>query len=106
MCLAPGMIDRPVFCGHWGETPDYPGKLAKLRDFGTRFMPESDKIQLLRNSRIKYMIFSEKPWADASKEAGEETDNLLPFFRGNLPTPPYLKLRYQNPYADVYEVVL
>ena len=106
MCFTPGLIDRPVYCGHWGETPHFREKLAPLTAFGTRFMDDTRRIALLHDMHVKYLVFSQKRAADNSLDAAEATDDLLPMFRGRIPVPGYLVLRYTNADADVYEVRL
>lgn len=110
MCFLPGLIDRPMYCGHWGETPDYglngAGKMAELRAFGTPTRSDKDRIALLRKMKVGYIIFSQKAASDRSLEETGEIDAVMPIFRGKLPLPSYLKLVYSNADADVYEVDL
>ena len=105
MCITPGLIDRPVYCGHWGETPDFFTKLAELRMFATPRRTDSERIALLRSMHVRYVVFSQKRASDTSFEAAEAADELLPMFRGRIPLPGYLRLRYSNEDADVYEFV-
>ncbi|HLJ54366.1 MAG TPA: hypothetical protein VKT77_04950, partial [Chthonomonadaceae bacterium] len=106
MCFTPGLIDRPVYCGHWGETPSYPDKLKSLNAFATRFMPDTERIALLKSMRVRYLVFSQKRSSDQSQEEADRNDVLMPQFRGDGAAPPYLRRRYSNADADVYEVVL
>ncbi len=104
MCFTPGLIDRPVYCGHWGETPQFKEKLATLTAFPSRLVDDATRREQLRKMHVRFLIFSQKHAEDSSAEEGETLDNLLPIFRGRLPLPSYLFLRYSNPEADVYEV--
>ncbi|HEV2471865.1 MAG TPA: hypothetical protein VGS41_04325, partial [Chthonomonadales bacterium] len=99
-CWAPGMIDRPVYCGHWGETPNYPMKLSELARFALPTTSNSTRIDLLRKMKVRYLMFSQKGQDDPS------ADRLAPMFRGLVNPPPFLTLRYSNRDADVYEVRL
>jgi hypothetical protein len=96
-CFTPGLIHRNVYCGHWGETPDYPSKIRELARFGK--LDEDKQRVLLRKMNVRYLIFSQK------KPTDESADRLFPMFRGRLPLPNYLILSYSNADADVYEVV-
>ncbi len=106
MCFTPGLIDRPVYCGHWGETPHFQDKLAKLTSLGTRFMADADRVALLNSMGVKYLVFSQKRGADTNTAAIEDADTAVPMFRGCIPLPSYLILRYSNQDADVYEIRL
>jgi len=107
MCFAPGMIDREVYCGHWGETPDYNSKLAELNIFESASprMTDDQRAEFLRSTKVRYLVFSQKRASDDSPESADDANSLLPVFRGKQPPPGYLRLRYSNDDADVYEVV-
>jgi hypothetical protein len=103
-CFTPGLIDRRVYCGHWGETPDFGGKLKILRDVELNTTPDSVRRDLLQSMKVRYLLFSQKSARDASSDATEFADRALPIFRGQAPLPPYLQLVHSNEDADVYEV--
>jgi hypothetical protein len=107
MYFTPGMTGRRVYCGHWGETPDYNGKLSLLNTFQSSSgrMTEADRADFLRSMKVRYLVFSQKESSDDSPETAEDADSLVPVFRGRLPLPGYLYWRYGNADADVYEVV-
>ena len=111
-CFTPGLIDRPVYCGHWGETPDYKAKLAELARFGlpAPHMTDDMRIEMLRRTQVKYLVFSQKQSDDSpnpdDRMLGEAADKLAPMFRGYLPIPPYLIKVYTNTDADIYKVQL
>ncbi len=106
MCFTPGLVDRPVYCGHWGETPRYREKLSDLALFSSSSprWDEAKRFEFLRSMHVRYLVFSQKHADDTSEAGADATDSLLPRFRGRLPLPEYLKLRYSNADADVYEV--
>jgi hypothetical protein len=99
-CFAPGLINRHVYCGHWGETPDFPVKLRALSRFAMPGTTDDERIALLRKMHVRYLLFSQKASAD------ESADRLMPMFRERAPLPPYLTRVYSNPDADVYAVTL
>ncbi len=105
-CFAPGLTNRPVYCGHWGETPDYPAKLSEIDRIGlpAPMMTDEARIMLLRKMKVKYLIFSQKQPEETT--LGADADKLLPIFRGDVPLPDYLVKVYSNPDADVYRVQL
>ena len=97
----PGITDRAVYCGHWGETPDYPTRLTQdLGAVALGVTPDEKRIEILRKMNVSYLIFSQKDPADAA------ADLLFPQFRGHIPLPSYLVPVYSNPDADVYAVHL
>ena len=100
-CFAPGLTHHKVYCGHWGETPDYGEKLSDLSKllWPSNRMPDEAKIALLRNMQVSYLIFSQKSKQDTS------ADLVAPMFRIG-PVPSYLKLVHSNADADVYQVNL
>ncbi len=59
-CFAPGLTHRHVYCGHWGETPDYGDKLQKLIRFSRPDMPDEFRINMLTEMRVQYLMFSQK----------------------------------------------
>ena len=97
-CVAPSMTHRKVYCGHWGETPQYQQKLQEVIMIGSPRLNDVQRQQMLRTMKIDYLIFSQKAASD------EEADRRFPFFRQQVPLPSYLKLVYSNPDADVYSV--
>jgi hypothetical protein len=103
-CFTPGLIDRPVYCGHWGETPDYPAKLAEIDRLAlpAPMMSDDARIALLEKMKVQYIVFSQKQSEET--DLGKDADKLLPMFRGNLPLPNYLVKVYANLEADVYKV--
>jgi hypothetical protein len=107
MCFAPGLIDRPVYCGHWGETPKFRDKLGELAAFTSASPRWTDEMRaaFIRSTGVRYVVFSQKRFSDATLQGTANADALIPRFRGNLPLPTYLRLRYSNADADVYEVL-
>jgi len=104
-CFAPYLINRRVYCGHWGETPDFLTKLPELCAFEMARTPDTDRKALLSKMKVRYLLFSQKSSRDTSFEATQFADSALAVFRGNAPLPPYLQLVHGNDDADVYEVV-
>ncbi len=103
-CFTPGLIGRRVYCGHWGETPDFGSKLTEMRDLELGRTTDDTRKALLRKMKVRFLLFSQKPVRDESLEATIFADSALPLFRGRLPLPPYLQLVHSNDDADVYEV--
>ena len=97
-CFTPGLIHRSVYCGHWGETPDFGAKLAELTRFALPNTPPEERIALLRKMKVQYLIFSQKRPDD------EDANRLAPMFRGLTELPPYLTRVYENTDADIYRV--
>lgn len=97
-CFTPGIAHRKVYCGHWGETPDFPDKLREMPRLLLPNIPEEAKIDLLRKMKVRYVIFSQKTPSDSL------TDQIAPVFRGQTALPWYLSKVYSNPDADVYEI--
>ncbi len=106
----PAIADRPVYCGHWGETPDYPAKLTQ--DIGIIALartPDDQRVALLRKMNVQYLVFSQKESADQQfpfLSQKTTADALFPQFRGRGPLPSCLVLVHSNPDADVYAVRL
>lgn len=107
-CFTPGLIRRAVYCGHWGETPDFGARLGELRQLILARTPDVQRIALLRKMGVRYLVFSQKAIADPSQRTSQDAilDNLIPMFRGVAPLPGYLLHVYGNDDADVYEVEL
>ncbi len=99
-CFLPGMTDRHVYCGHWGETPDYGGKLARIVRFALPTTTDAHRIAMLRRMRVQYIVFTQKDPGDTS------APQLAPMFCGLIPVPAYLQRVYGNARADVYRVNL
>ncbi|MCW3051638.1 MAG: hypothetical protein JWN14_808, partial [Chthonomonadales bacterium] len=103
-CFAPYLINRRVYCGHWGETPDFLMKLPELCSFEMVRTPDTVRKALLLKMKVRYLLFSQKAARDASSDATMFADSALAVFRGHAPLPPYLTLVHSNDDADVYEV--
>jgi hypothetical protein len=103
-CFTPGLTGHHVYCGHWGETPDYSepngGKLSELSHFATPRTTDEQRIALLKKMNVGYLIFSQKDPNDDS------ADELAPMFRERVALPDYLKRVHSNDDADVYQVDL
>lgn len=106
-CIGPSMTHRKVYCGHWGETPEYKEKLDEISrlPLPDARMPEEARIALLRRMKVQYLIFSQKTRSKDDPAGDQATDQLMPIFRSGH-VPDYLKLVYTNDDADVYQVVL
>lgn len=97
-CFTPGLINRKVYWGHWGETPDYQGKIPALITFAQPRTSDDQRREILRSMKVKYLIFSQKAMDDTN------ADILAPMFRGRTELPPYLLKVHTNVDADVYEI--
>jgi hypothetical protein len=102
-CFAPGLTGHPVNAGHWGETPNFAKAMDQWSQFILPTTPDEWRIDLLRRSGSRYILFSQKH-NETNVELVETT--LLSTFRNN--PPPYLHriAEASNDDADVYEVVL
>jgi hypothetical protein len=98
--IAPWQTGRAVYCGHFGETPDYGGKLSQLSRFLFPKTEDAERIKILTEMGVKYLIFSQKSRSDT------DADTLTPSFRGRIALPSYLRAVFTSEDADVYEVVL
>ena len=97
-CYLPSVTGHKVYCGHFGETPDYAAKIFDLMSIQVPYITEQTKRELLAKMHVKYFVFSQK------QIVTEETEPLIAAFRGSLPLPNFLKKVYGNNDADVYEV--
>ncbi|MGC8669512.1 MAG: hypothetical protein ACP5VE_15500 [Chthonomonadales bacterium] len=98
--FAPGLTGHPVNAGHWGETPDFPEAIGRWRQFLLPTTPDGARIQLLRSTGVRYILFTQKEpgtWAQGD-------DRILQWFRSHPPD--YLRIipEASNPDADVYAV--
>jgi len=101
-CFAPGLTGHFVDVGHIGESPDYFKKTVVWSLFATPVMSGEFRLNLLRESGVKYLLFSQKHSEDYPFTGEEE-------LRGFWHSPPsYLKpiREASNDDAEVYEVVL
>jgi len=101
-CFAPGLTAHSVNVGHWGETPDISKGINQWLEFILPATPDKWRIDLLRRSGTRYILFSQKH-NETNVELVET--RLLSVFRNN--PPPYLHRipEASNDDADVYEVV-
>jgi hypothetical protein len=97
--ITPGEIDRRVYTGHWGETPDFGSTMSAMIGVLRANTPDDVRRDLLRRMGVRYLVFSQKA-------PDPEADRLMPMFRGQSPLPPYLQRVYSNPDADVYRIDL
>jgi len=65
--FVPGITGRPVYCAHWAETPDLTKRLDDVRRIIDPSTPDAERLQLLRMSKIAYLIVS--PTQDPSSTA-------------------------------------
>ena len=99
--FTPALADRAVYCGHFGETPDFVRRLNQdLGSVALGSLPDAQRIAILRRMNVQYLIFSQKDPQDAP------ADELFPQFRQRSPLPPYLHLVHSNPDADIYQIIL
>jgi hypothetical protein len=99
--FTPGLTGHPVHAGHWGETPDFGATMAKWVHFLKPNTPDEERVALLRETGVRYILFTQKH--DETNDP--ETENgLLTLFRTNPPR--YLQLvpEASNADADVYEI--
>lgn len=99
-CFVPSTIHRNVYCGHWGETPDYGNKLQKLIRFTRPDTPDQLRIDLLTEMRVQYLLFSQKHYQS------NPDFPFYPMLSDPASIPPYLELVHSNADADVYKVKL
>jgi hypothetical protein len=99
-CLAPSVAKRAVYCGHFGETPQYDQKLKDLIAILSPKTTDEDRKATLQRMRVRYLVFSQTALSDTDAE------ELAPHYRGRLPLPTYLKEVHRNSDAVVFEVNL
>lgn len=97
-CVLPGLTGHAVWCGHWGETPEYGPKLGDLMRFALPQTSNASRMALLLRMKVSYLIFSQKSPTDT------QASDLAPMFRGQILPPNYLTKVYSNPDADVYKI--
>jgi hypothetical protein len=101
--LAPGWTGHPVNAGHWGETPSFGETMGQWRNFLLPNATDESRLQLLRRTGVRYLIFSQK----RPETADETTARLLLHpFRERLPA--YLRPvpEASSDDAEVLEVAL
>lgn len=98
-CILPGFTGHHVYCGHWGETHNYPEKLKGLVNLWLPTTSDAQRKGLLKQMGVRYLIFSQTDPDDINADA------LFPIFRHILPLPRYLREVYSNSNAAVYEVL-
>ncbi len=99
-CFAPEITDHSVYCGHWGETPDYTKKLGLLVHFMLSQTSNSQRIRFLKAMRVQYLIFSQVHPA-VYKYDILTMDDLQDFLRS---IKPLVRLVYSNSDAQIYQV--
>ncbi len=100
--LAPGLTDHAVNAGHWGETPDFARTMAGWIGFQLPSANDDSRKALLRETGVRYLIFSHKRTDSLDPGAGAAV--LVPF--GPV-LPDYLRRipEASNSDADVFEVL-
>lgn len=102
-CFAPGLTGHPVDAGHWGETPSFGPAMLQWVKFMRLTTSNKDRLALLRQSGVRYVIFSQK----RDEGLADPVDPaLLLLFRQSPPSFLRLVPEASNADADVYEVVL
>lgn len=102
-CFAPGLIHRKVYCGHWGETPDFGSKLNTMSRFTHPMTDDTERQAILRSMKVDYLLFSQLRVADEMDNKSAE--KAAPMFRGLTELPDYLEKVYSNEDAAVYRVL-
>ncbi len=54
--LAPAYSGRALYAGHWGETPDFTGKVRTAHDFYSGAMTSDERRQFLRENRLTHVL--------------------------------------------------
>ena len=98
--FTPALTGRKVYCGHFGETPDYYARLNEIGKIALGNTPDAERLALLQKMHVQYLIFSQKNPSD------EPADILFPQFRNHAPLPAYLQLVHSNADADIYAIRL
>ncbi|HSV72395.1 MAG TPA: hypothetical protein VLH79_01390 [Chthonomonadales bacterium] len=99
--FAPGLTGRPVHAGHWGETPSFGPTMNLWVRFLRPDTPDEWRRDLLRQSGVRWLVFSQKR-PEAAAIAGGLVDART------LAALPYLRRvdEASNEDADVYAVTL
>ena len=92
---SPGITGHPVQFGHWGETPDFAGKIDSWLYFVQPTTTDDWRKIFLRGAGLRYLLFTQKA-----------SGTRYPVFWNNPPS--YLKRVEEASNADVelYEVDL
>jgi hypothetical protein len=92
---SPGVTGHPVHLGHWGETPDFAGKIESWIQFMQPTTTDEWRQSFLRGTGLRYLLFTQKV-----------SGTRYPAFWSNPPT--YLKRieEASNADVDLYEVEL
>ena len=88
-CIIPSHAGLRVYCGHWGETADFGGKLAKMFAFFKWDTPDQYRLSLLQDERITYVVEYHKGmyWRDTNADfATERPKYLIPVFESEVLT--------------------
>jgi hypothetical protein len=98
----PGYTGHAVWAGHWGETPDYAGKLSQFLRFSDSQTTDQERQSFLRSTRAQYLFFPNDVstgYVTKSGEARQFTDFA------HSP-PPYLKPVHTNKDYTVFQIDL
>lgn len=97
-CYLPSATGRKVYCGHFGETPNYGAKIKELVNLQLPTLSDQDKKATLAKMHVKYILFTQKA-------ADDDAKRLAPAFHGSVPLPSNYKKIYSNAAADLYQIM-
>lgn len=96
--IIPAETGRPVWSGHWGETPHFSQTFEQFFEFANAATSEGDRKRFLISTRCSY-LWIPRSWALA-QPVGAGTS----FTDFSADTPPYLILVHQNNYLLIYRI--
>ena len=59
--LIPALTGRRAYCAHFGETPDFGGKLSALMQFTSGKMPLPQRLEFRKEMKVDYLLFTQTP---------------------------------------------
>jgi hypothetical protein len=110
----PALAGNVVFNGHWGETAFFGRKLAASQDFFRADTSDDERIALLRENGIRYVLhlnalsrdgLRDEKGGPVRDENGAVVYPPVPW-PARAPAPPYLRPVYENADITIYEVHL
>ena len=68
--FTPALAGRPVYYGHWSETPDYPDKLREWAALVDPSVPEETETSIILRSRAEYYVVAGETWRPSGEVRG------------------------------------
>jgi hypothetical protein len=97
--LAPTYSGRRIYAGHWGETPDFAGKIREVRPFFAGRISSEERLRFLREKRIGYVLVGPMERSIAEQNSGLRLS-------GSLEREPFLEAVFREGQTPQDETVL